>query len=179
MAEVRIEPWGSRDFPLLEQLLGDSTITEHVGGPESHEQLVDRQRRYEELTDRAKGGTFVIIADATGDRVGWVGYWEKTWRDDEVYESGWFVLPAYQGRGIASAATQLVIDLACKQRRHRFFHAFPSEDNAASNTICRTLGFELIETTDFEYPPGNWLRCNYWCLDLYPTDRTREFMPST
>ena len=35
---------------------------------------------------------------------------------------------------------------------HRYFHAFPSVDNAPSNAICRKLGFELLGACDFEFP---------------------------
>jgi RimJ/RimL family protein N-acetyltransferase len=166
-ANVRIEAWGPRDFPLLEQLLGDPAMTEHIGGPETNEQLMERQARYEVLTDPAEGGTFKIVDEVTDEGVGWIGYWERTWRDGEIYETGWFVLPAFQGRGVASAGTLLAIDAARAQRRHRFIHAFPSVDNPASNAICRKLGFELIGATDLEYPAGNWLRCNDWRLDLF------------
>jgi RimJ/RimL family protein N-acetyltransferase len=38
--------------------------------------------------------------------------------------------------------------------------------NEASNAICRKLGFELLGEEDFEYPPGNPIRCNDWRLDL-------------
>ncbi len=167
---IRLEMWGPDDFPLLEELLGDPTMAEHIGGPETYEQLVDRQRRYEAPTDPAEGGTFKIVDVSTGANLGWVGYWEMAWQDEDIYETGWFVLPAFQGRGIASAATVLAIDTARSQRRRRFLHAFPSVDNLASNAICRKLGFELIGETDFEYPPGNMLRCNDWCLDLFATD---------
>ena len=50
--------------------------------------------------------------------------------------------------------------------RHRFVHAFPAVDNAASNAICRKLGFELLGATEFEYPPGRPMVCNDWRLDL-------------
>jgi RimJ/RimL family protein N-acetyltransferase len=46
-------------------------------------------------------------------------------------------------------------------------YAFPSVDNAPSNAICRKVGFELLGEKDFEYPPGNPLRCNEWRFDLY------------
>jgi hypothetical protein len=45
--DVRIEPWGEGDLPLLERLLGDREMTEHVGGPESPEKIAERQSRYE------------------------------------------------------------------------------------------------------------------------------------
>jgi pyruvate/2-oxoglutarate dehydrogenase complex dihydrolipoamide dehydrogenase (E3) component len=36
-ATVTLEPWGSGDLPLLERLMGDPRMTEHLGGPESPE----------------------------------------------------------------------------------------------------------------------------------------------
>jgi RimJ/RimL family protein N-acetyltransferase len=44
--------------------------------------------------------------------------------------------------------------------------AYPGVDNAASNAICRKLGFTLLGAEDFEYPPGHLMRCNDWRLDL-------------
>jgi RimJ/RimL family protein N-acetyltransferase len=113
---------------------------------------------------------FKIIDESTGEPAGSVGYWEKEWRGGTVYETSWSVLPEFQGRGIAAAATRQVIDAARAERRHRYLHAFPSTENAPSNAICRKLGFELLEERDFEYPPGNPMRCNDWRLDLLPAD---------
>ena len=160
---VRLEPWGENDLPLLEHLLGDPAMTEHLGGPESHEKIVERQARYV----KAESGLFKIVDEETSEGVGWVGYWDKTWREQEVYEVGWAVLPAFQGRGIAGRATAQAIDLARSERKHRFLHAFPSVDNAPSNAICRKLGFTLLGEYEFEYPKGSFMQCNDWRLDLF------------
>jgi RimJ/RimL family protein N-acetyltransferase len=162
---VRLEPWGEDDLPLLRRLLGDPAMTEHLGGPESEEKLVSRQARYTTLGEAGSGQMFKIV-DADGNATGSVGYWEKDWGGGTVYETGWMVLPEHQGRGLASAGTRLVIEEARRQGRHRYLHAFPSVDNAPSNAICRKLGFELLGPCDFEYPPGNQLRCNDWRLEL-------------
>jgi RimJ/RimL family protein N-acetyltransferase/predicted nucleotidyltransferase len=162
---VRLEPWGEGDLPLLEKIMGDPEMTKHLGGPESPEKLAERQARYERATD-SKSRMFKIVDEATGEAVGSVGYWEKDWRGEQVYETGWSVLPAYQGRGIAGKGTAQAIAKAKAERKHRFLHAFPSVDNAPSNAICRKLGFTLIEECEFEYPPGNPLQCNDWRLDL-------------
>jgi RimJ/RimL family protein N-acetyltransferase len=167
---VRLEPWGEDDFPLLESLLGDPAMTEHLGGPESPEKLAERQARYEKIDDSGTGRMFKIVDEESGEGVGSVGYWEKSWRDGQVYETGWSVLPAFQGRGIAGEATAQVVDLARAERKHRYLHAFPSVDNAPSNAICRKLGFTLLEALDFEYPPGNPMRCNDWRLELFSED---------
>jgi RimJ/RimL family protein N-acetyltransferase len=109
---------------------------------------------------------FKIVDVETGEAVGSVGYWDRSWRDEEVYEIGWSVLPAFQGRGIAGAATAQAIAHASSEQSHRFLHAFPSVDNLASNAICRKLGFTLVEECEFEYPVGHFMRCNDWRLDL-------------
>jgi len=160
--DVRIEPWGAGDLPLLEQLLGDPAMTEHLGGPESAEKLAKRQARYEQ----PGSGMFKIVWSPTGEGCGSVGFWEREWRGRLVYEAGWSVVPAFQRRGIAVAATALVLARAREAGKHRFVHAFPAVDNPASNAICRRLGFTLLEVCRFEYPPGNWMLCNDWQRDL-------------
>ena len=163
-ANVTLEPWGSDDLPLLERLMGDPEMTEHLGGPESLEKLRERQEKYE----RAEHGDrmFRIVDGESGEGVGSVGFWTKEWRSREVYEVGWMVVPEFQGRGIAAAATRQVIELARRDGKFRFVHAFPNVDNAPSNAICRKLGFELLEAREFEFPKGHWMTCNDWRLDL-------------
>ncbi|HTT30839.1 MAG TPA: GNAT family N-acetyltransferase [Solirubrobacteraceae bacterium] len=161
---VTLEPWGSGDLPLLERLMGDPRMTEHLGGPESPEKLRERQQRYERL----EGGDrmFKIVEVASGAGVGSVGFWAKDWRNEQVYEIGWMVVPEFQGRGVAVAATAQAIELAKRDDEHGFMHAFPSVDNAPSNAICRKLGFELLEACEFEFPKGHFMTCNDWRLNL-------------
>jgi RimJ/RimL family protein N-acetyltransferase len=163
-ATVALEPWGGGDLPLLERLMGDSRTTVYLGGPESPDALRARQCRYEHL----EGGEcmFKIVDAASGAGVGSVGFWKKEWRGEQVYEVGWMVVPESQGRGIAMAATEQVIELAKRDSNLRFMHAFPHVENAASNALCRKLGFELLEACEFEFPPGHMMTCKDWRLDL-------------
>jgi RimJ/RimL family protein N-acetyltransferase len=163
MDSVRLEPWSARDLPLLEKLTGDPAMMEHLGGPESREKIAERQARYEP----ADSGMFKIVDVDSGEAVGSVGFWPRTWGGEEVNEIGWSVLPAFQGRGIAHVATAQAIALArAEPTPRRFLHAFPSVDNVPSNALCRTLGFTLLGAREFEYPPGHPMRCNDWRLDL-------------
>src|SRR5262245_41209242 len=134
----------------------------HLGGPETDEKIAERNARYAQPGSRM----FKVVDEETGEAVGSVGYWEREWRGGQVWETGWFVLPAFQGRGIATAATRLVIERARAEGTHRFLHAFPSVENPPSNAICHKAGFELVEECEFEYPKGSWMRCNDWRLDL-------------
>jgi RimJ/RimL family protein N-acetyltransferase len=166
MTGIHLEPWGEDDLPLLRRTLGDPAMTEHLGGPESEEKLLERQARLERLAESGKGRMFKIVDDASGAGVGSVGYWQREWHGEEVYEIGWMVIPEFQGRGIAALATEQAIVHARAAGDRSRIHAFPGVDNAPSNAICRKLGFELVEEIDFEYPPGNLMRCNDWRLDL-------------
>jgi RimJ/RimL family protein N-acetyltransferase len=161
---VRIEPWDAADRPLLQALNGDPSLMAHLGGPESREKIAERHARY--LAGPEGDSMFKIVEGSAGEGVGWVGFWEREWRGEQVYEIGWSLIPAFQGRGIASAAAAEAIAIAASRGGHRYAHAFPSVANAPSNAICRKLGFTLVEEREFEYPPGRSMRCNDWRLDL-------------
>jgi RimJ/RimL family protein N-acetyltransferase len=145
-------------------------MTEHLGGPESPEKIVERQKRYEGLPGTGKGEMFKIVESSTGESVGSVGYWERESNEGLVYETGWSVLPAFQGRGIATRATAQLIETLRAQGKRRYLYAYPPVENGPSNAICRKLGFEQVGVTEYEYPPnsGTILRCNDWRLDLSP-----------
>lgn len=164
--DITIKPWGPADGRLLAKLLGDPEMTTHLGGPESPEKLAVRQRKYERLPGTGTGCMYKIVDVATGEGVGSVGYWDRRWNGEEIYEMGWSVLTPYQRRGIAKTAVLQAIAKARSERRHRYVHAFPPPENPASNAVCRACGFELMGECDFEYPPGNHSKSNDWRLDL-------------
>src|SRR5262245_18740370 len=133
---VIIEPWGPDDLWLEQQLVGDAAMTASLGGPESDEQITARHERFLELPVSGRGQIFKIVNVETGEAIGGVGYWEREWRGEQVYEAGWSVLPAFQPRGVARAATSQAIAMPRAERKHRYVHAFPLEDNPPSNSVC-------------------------------------------
>ncbi|WP_328537354.1 GNAT family N-acetyltransferase [Streptomyces sp. NBC_00344] len=168
---VRIEPWSQSDLDLLRQMNAPE-LMDHLGGPETEEQLLVRHERYVAMSAGAgttgAGTMFRIVELPGGVPVGTIGYWERDWQGQQVYESGWGVLPGFQGRGMASAAIEAVIRKAAQERKHRYLHAYPSVGNPPSNAVCRKAGFTLMGECDFEYPPGTPLRCNDWRVELGP-----------
>jgi RimJ/RimL family protein N-acetyltransferase len=159
--EVRLEAWGPDDLLLLERLVGDPAMMEHLGGPESPDKIRERQGRYER-TDTA----FKVVDAESGEGIGWVGYWES----NDAWEVGWAVVPEHQGKGVASAATAQALELTREDGRFRFVHAFPDVHNAASNAICRKLGFAFVGEEDGEYPVGHPRRFANWRYDLSAED---------
>jgi RimJ/RimL family protein N-acetyltransferase len=161
---IRLEAWAQEDLSLL-RATNSPEMTDHLGGPETDSQVLDRHRRYLDLTD-PRAGQMLAVVMPDGRRAGVIGYWERPWRDGLTYETGWSVLPVFQGQGIATAAARAVAVLAGAQRRHGHLHAFPAVDHPASNAICRKAGFALVGEADIEYPPGSVMRCHEWRLAL-------------
>lgn len=162
---MRIEPWSEDDLDLLRQL-NTPEMKRHLGGPETDEQVVARHERYVQFAGTGKGCMFRVVVLPSGESVGSIGYWERVWHDETVYEMGWAILPAYQRRGLATAALAATVAEARARRTHRYAHAFPSVDNPASNAVCRKAGFQFLGETEFEYPPGNLASSHDWRLDL-------------
>ncbi|WP_309235746.1 GNAT family N-acetyltransferase [Streptomyces sp. TRM64462] len=169
---VRLDAWSPLDYDLL-RAANVPAMTVHLGGPETPARLADRHRRYTAMSaGRPEAGRMYRILLPPGDvPVGTVGFWELTWDGEPVYETGWSVLPPYQGRGVATAATLALIDRIRAVRTEqspRHLHAFPSVENAASNGVCRRAGFTLRGVRLFEYPPGHLARSHDWRFDLTP-----------
>ncbi|MFI7009091.1 GNAT family N-acetyltransferase [Streptomyces sp. NPDC050145] len=158
-----LEPWSEGDLDLLRRN-NTPEMTEHLGGPESEERLVERHRRY--LDPEANGTMFRVVLLPKGRAVGSTGFWDHEWGGEPAYETGYGILPEFQGRGLAVAATKAVVARAAADGRRRFLYAFPSVHHAASNAVCRKAGFELVEECEFEYPKGNFIRSNVWRTDL-------------
>jgi RimJ/RimL family protein N-acetyltransferase len=164
--DVDLRLWSEGDLPLLEQLVGDPAMTEHIGGPENPEQIRQRHERYCLDSLLGKDPMFVIVIGSEKTAAGSIGYWEREWQGQPVWETGWNVLPEFQGRGIATRAAVLVVERARREGKFQFMHAFPAIDNPPSNAVCRKAGFIFKEEVNFEYPPGNSMRCNDWYVDL-------------
>ncbi|MEU3059907.1 GNAT family N-acetyltransferase [Streptomyces subrutilus] len=152
---VRISPWAPEDFWLLRRK-NTPEMTRFLGGPESEEKLVGRQQRYEALSARepSAGRMFRVDLRESGEGVGSVGFWERDWQGEPVYEAGWGVLPEYQGRGLAVAALTELLSYARTHGDRATVHAFPGTDHPASNAVCRRAGFSCLGEVDFMYPPG-------------------------
>ena len=165
MSDVALRPWSSGDGALLHRLLGVPEMTRYLGGPEAPEAIAARHERYV-VADADTHGLFAVTVGPDARPVGWVGYWESEWGGESVWECGWNVLPEEQGHGIATAAAALMIADVRRRGRHRHLHAFSTVDNAASNALCRTLGFELLGEVEVDYANGAVMRSNDWRLDL-------------
>jgi RimJ/RimL family protein N-acetyltransferase len=162
MESVRIEPWRSGDLWLL-QRANTAEMTRFLNAAETAEEVEKRHAKYLRYWETGEARMFRIVAD--DEPVGGIGWWTTEWQGRPMHETGWFVLPERQGRGIASAAVALVIADARTNGSHQLLAAFPGEANVASNRLCARAGFKLRGTDEAEFR-GAMLRCNVWTFDL-------------
>jgi len=162
---ILLQPWAQADIETLKRTVGDATMMQHLGGVENEQQMLVRHARY--LALEVPGGMFTIRDRETTEIVGTVGFWARTWHDHDVYECGWMVFPEWSGRGIASVAGRAIVARARATNLHRFMHAFPAVENAASNRVCESVGFTDFGPCSFEYPRGSFMQSNDWRVDLH------------
>ena len=163
--EIELLAWDATGLELL-RTLNSPEQKRYLGGPESEAKLADRQARY--LTYHLPGDTEMLRIATAGKIVGSIGYWAIERPDGPAYEAGWELISEFQGQGIGKGALRAMLARLRPLARNRFVFAFPTPDNATSNGLCRSIGFELIGVEDFEYPLGTISPHNVWCFDLRP-----------
>ena len=156
---MELQTYTDDDYWLTEALETDPEVMRELGGP------IER-KRLPEIHHRRLGDPwwFKIVAVPGEPAVGTIGVWDTRHDGEDLHETGWMVLPAHQGRGIASAALILLIERAKAEPRFPSIHAFPPVTNAPSNALCRKFGFVLAGQADFVYA-GRTLDCNHWSLE--------------
>jgi RimJ/RimL family protein N-acetyltransferase len=163
MADIALRLWSDQDLWLLHSA-NTVEMTAHLNGPETDAEVADRHSRYLRYAETGDARMFVILQGAQA--VGSIGYWHLRWREQDVFETGWFVLPKAQGQGLARRALALLLDDVRGHRGdRRLLVAFPETDNPASNAVCRGAGFRLLGTATATFR-GADLVMNEWVLEL-------------
>lgn len=165
METLALRLWRSDDLPLLHRA-NSPEMTAHLNGPETIDQVEDRHARYLRYLETGEARMFVVLLGAVA--VGSIGYWKVRWREQEAWETGWFVLPEAQGHRVAARALALIIDDASArvdESGRRMLVAFPGVDNPASNAVCRRAGFSHVGTMSGVFREQD-LEMNEWALDL-------------
>ncbi|WP_169746813.1 GNAT family N-acetyltransferase [Demequina gelatinilytica] len=160
--------WTDADLPVL-VAANAPEMMEHLAGPETDARVRRRHEQYIRGWDSGRPHMFTIRRDDAPVAVGSVGWWESDWDGEPCLETGWMVVPEHQRRGAATAGVRLLIDQARDAAAARglppVLMACPNVDNAASNALCRTVGFEHRGTLEDEYR-GVPMTLNIWTYDL-------------
>ncbi|MEU3527606.1 GNAT family N-acetyltransferase [Streptomyces sp. NPDC038707] len=144
----------------------DPVMMAGLGGPLPREGMADKVGR--DVREAAAGLAWIrmIVPDPgrPGEVAGTVTLWSHDTGDGPLSEIGWMVLPEFQGRGLGKRAVRALLEEARDQDRWGVVHAFPAVGNAASNGICRSVGFSFRGETDVDFA-GRVIRARHWAMD--------------
>lgn len=148
---MRLVPITEEDRELTHRLEGDERMMVHFGGPRTNEQIDDVHTRRLGLMANNEAWMYKILPDDSDEPLGSIGYWKQEHDGQSVHEMGWMVLPEAQGKGVATAAGKLLLELARANPEVKVMFACPAESNGPSNAICEKLGFERVGEEDAEW----------------------------
>lgn len=165
---MRLRDVESGDISAYVRMRCDPVMMAELGGPLPRAGIEEKLAR--DVRSAAAGEAWIkmiVPSEAAPEAVaGSVVLWSHDDEDsgEPVSETGWMVLPEYQGRGIAKQAVRMLLELARDDGRWGLVHAFPATTNGPSNGICRSLGFRLIGEQDVTFA-GRVLRSNHWVIN--------------
>jgi RimJ/RimL family protein N-acetyltransferase len=144
----------------------DPVMMAELGGPLPRDGIEAKVRRDVEAAASGKSWISMVVLDETHPSAvaGSVVLWSHDEEAEPFSEIGWMVLPEFQRRGLGKAAVRLLLERARDENRWGEVHAFPGVTNAASNAMCRTLGFTLLGEEQIDFS-DRLLIANHWRID--------------
>lgn len=144
--------WRETDIDFAQRLWGDPRVTRYLDarprlGPDEVRDRLELEMRHE----REHGVQYwPCLLLETGESIGCCGLRPYPRRAGAL-ELGFHVLPAFQGRGLATEAAAAVVGYAFAQLHAPRLYAGHHPDNTVSARVLRKLGFEFLRTES--YPP--------------------------
>ncbi|WP_210634907.1 GNAT family N-acetyltransferase [Streptomyces sp. GESEQ-13] len=143
----------------------DPVMMADLGGPLPRAGMADTVRRDAQQAAADLAWVKMIVSDPVADVVsGTVTIRFRDIGEGPMSEIGWMVLPEFQGQGVGKRAVRALLEQARDQDRWGVVHAFPATKNAASNGICRSVGFRFLSEVDVTFA-GRVFRTNHWTID--------------
>ena len=156
--------WTPEDFPLAQQLWGDSEVTRFFGGPFSDEIVQQKLQREIDRMSLHDFQYWPMHLRANNDQVGCCGlrpYRPTHAPHDFVHELGFHLLPKYWGQGLASEAARAIIHFAFETFGAKGLTAGHHPENANSKKVLEKLGFQY---THEEFFPELGMNIPYYAL---------------
>ncbi|MFD2968564.1 GNAT family N-acetyltransferase [Sphingobacterium bambusae] len=104
-------------------------------------------------------GRWAIVDKETNEFMGWAGLkyvTEETNGQRNFYDLGYRLIRRHWGKGIATEAAQASLDYGFNDMKLEKLHGIADCQNVGSNKILVKIGFDLVETFNFDDIACNW-----------------------
>lgn len=110
---------------------------------------------------------WAVVDKLTNECVGWSGlkYFKQPLNNHQYfYELGYRFKKKHWGKGFATESSKAILDYGFKNLNTDTFYAITHPQNEISKKVLYKLGFELIESFDYEGDETYWfeLKQNVW-----------------
>ncbi len=139
---ARLRPWNSADAPALAHYANDERVARHLRDSFPHPYLVSDAEFFLCLVADSTRDLFLAI-EADGEAVGSVGVHFKTDVRRRSAEIGYWLTPAYWGRGLATAAVRTISAYVLAEFDVCRLYAVIFATNPASARVLEKAGYEL------------------------------------
>jgi len=104
-------------------------------------------------------GRWAIMDKKTDEFMGWAGLkyvTEETNGQRNFYDLGYRLIRRHWGKGIATEAAQASLEYGFNDMKLEKLHGIADCQNIGSNKILTKIGFNLVDTFNFDDIPCNW-----------------------
>ncbi len=104
-------------------------------------------------------GRWAIVDKKTDEFMGWAGLkyvTEETNGQRNFYDLGYRLIRRHWGKGIATEAAQVSLEYGFNDMKLEKLHGIADCQNIGSNKILTKVGFNLVETFNFDDIACNW-----------------------
>jgi [ribosomal protein S5]-alanine N-acetyltransferase len=157
-AHLGFDCWSITDAALAKALWGDPKVTALIGGPFSDGEIDETLRREIASMAASKVQYWPIFHLQDNQHVGCTGL--RPYRPDEqIYELGFHLRPAFWGRGLAEEAGRAAVTFAFETLGAKALFAGHHPANSASRQVLAKLGFDF--THEEFYPRTRLMHSSY------------------
>jgi RimJ/RimL family protein N-acetyltransferase len=146
-----IRPYTNDDLPFLESLVSDPRVVRYIGNGKPRTKEGAQLFFNWNLTHRKDNeqlGLQVLIDNETGEKIGHAGLVPQEIENAIEMEVGYWIAPAYWGKGYATEAALTFKDLAFEQLNLIRIIALIYPENLASRRVADKVGMRVWKSIE-------------------------------
>lgn len=146
-----IRPYTTEDLPFLESLVSDPRVVRYIGNGKPRTKEGARlffNWNLSHMKEEQPLGLQLLVEKASGEPIGHAGLVPQDIDDVTELEVGYWIAPAYWGKGFATEAAAAFQELAFDHLNENRIIALIYPENIASCRVAEKLGMHIWKTIE-------------------------------